>query len=225
MTHLVVGCPVYERAWIMPTWFEAVERLQESFTVELVFVYTPSSDGTGDLIATTGDMDRTIIEYVEGDHSIERRWGLSRYATMADMRNVMLAHVRNREPDLFLSLDSDIIVRRPADVRRLAGHVARGADAASPCVFLAPGLTNAFIRRGTGPPSRVTFYEGVHRGVFALAGAVAMGPAAYCVDYESDVFGEDFGWAKNAAGLSLVWDATMTWQHHMKKPVREGGGM
>ena len=74
----VIGCPVYERGWVLDRWFDALAGWVPHLNVEFVFVYTPGEDDTLEIInARTLELDVPVhlIHQTEGTHSVQRNWG------------------------------------------------------------------------------------------------------------------------------------------------------
>ena len=217
--RILVGCPVFERDWILDRWFDHLE----GWPVELdfVFAFTPGGDRTLDIIQSRAPMAHIILAE-EGDHSTERNWGQrSRVETLADMRNAIFGYVRAERPAFYFSLDSDVLVAPWEDSQRLFESL-RLFDAISPLAYLGSGdIANAFHWRG----DHVTRLDrkkryGVPQTVDVLAAAILMTPAAY--DYGSygyDMLGEDIYWAKTLRNgpVKLGFDSSVVFRHVMSR--------
>lgn len=219
---VLVGCPVFERDWVLGRWFDHLE----SWPLELgfVFAYTPGSDSTLDIIQSRAP-DATIIVVEDGDHSVERNWGKrSRLETLADMRNEILRTVRVLGPDFYLSLDSDVLVAPWEESHTLFNSVRRGGefDAISPLAYLGAGdVSNAFHWRG----DHLTRLDkakryGVPQPVGVLCAAILMNPAAYNTgSYSYDMLGEDIAWARSVrrGPVRLGFDSSVVFDHVMSQ--------
>lgn len=215
--RVLVGCPVYERAWILPRWFDHIEDALWGYDVEFVFALTPSRDGTDDLIRERGAAigPTRIFSFLDGTHSTERRWSdKGRIETMVAMRNKLLRDVRYREPDYYFSLDSDILI--PRDVTKLFEQT--DYDAVSPLAYLGSGsITNAFTNHRNGVRHRVKVYDALQTAD-VLCAAKVMSPLVYeQVNYSHHRMGEDIGWsdAAKAAGFKLGIDTSVRCKHVM----------
>lgn len=220
---LLVGCPVYDRAWVLNDWFDHVDAWADDVGgVSYVFALTPGTDRTAETIAQRAER-ATIIEVTEGDHSTDRAWNRpERVITMADTRNRLLKwarHLMRVQPGIeaFLSLDSDILLPEGQATRFIDNLQAK--DAVSPLVYLGPGhITNAFVLRA-----------GVYRRVkpcttpgsaSVLCAAVLMSRTVVMdesVAYGYDRRGEDFAWSAAAieAGYTLGYDFAVQAKHIM----------
>lgn len=220
---LAVGCPIYERAWILPTWLKHLEPWSEHVDLTLVFVYTPGTDATRDLIEEVDFAETSVVTMESGFHSTQRNWGNPRrIETLAMLRNRLLAQVTSLSPDLFLSLDSDILACSWDEFQTLIedlGHY----DAVAPLVMLSKHgtISNAFYDAPRRPRRRVkNFYDMVmpvdvicaaklmHRGLFS----------DMSVMYGVHVAGEDIFWSNSAVehGYSLALDPRVKMKHIME---------
>lgn len=219
--RLIVGCPLSHRGWIIRQWFEHVSDAcktagVESDEVRFIFI----GDTTADL--PMWDYVRLynseIIHVDEARGTDTRTWNWSRYETMSMLRNRLLTAVRDAEPDMFLSLDSDILLDHLA---LLDGMVLLNQHR-----YDAVGLGTYMTRKGTACPNHGIFTrEGQirrsdwrgHGLVDVIMAAKLMLPRAYKVDYAPSRLGEDIGWSKNAAdaALQLGWDGRNMSRHVM----------
>ena len=141
---LVVGCPVHERGWILPAWLEHLRDWKAD--IELVFVVTPGEDETVDIIDNITWAPVHTFEMLEGTHGTERDWGnKDRLDTLVACREALRREAAVLEPDLFFSVDSDILVQGGSLPKLL--YALADYDAVSPLVYLSDHgdkITNAF---------------------------------------------------------------------------------
>jgi hypothetical protein len=222
--NLIVGCPVSCREWILPTWFAHVERaaelagLQPTFT----FVCHPDDRSWSCLLEHAPTATMVTAPFRRGRD--ERRWNPERYLQMVDLRNQLLETVRAQQPDLFLSLDSDILLH-PDQLKLMVECLDR---------FDAVGGRCYMTSSGTRFPSwgRLTRHGNLQRtdaeGTFPVDVIMAcklMTPPAYAIDYVLDIQGEDIGWSRAAtqAGVRLGWDGRVIAKHvlapHLLTPL------
>lgn len=219
--NLLVGCPILHREWILEEWWAHLEAASTPVGIspQLVFAGDRAADP-----ATFEVIDRlpapvTIVETTEAKADDRRDWGLrkQRFGYMADVRNQLLGEVRRQAPDLFFSLDSDILIH-PDTIGSLIDaldHHEWGAVGAR-CYLFPKGTVHVsygmWVRNG-----------GIRRqdqanGLFpvdVIMAAKMMRPAAYHVDYAYHHHGEDCGWSKNCklAGVRLGWDGRTCSKH------------
>lgn len=115
MTDLIVGCPVYRRAWVLDQYFDALEA--QDFPAKTRFVFALSYDKDGrDPDGTAAVIERrcpdaTILEVPGAGYEDAERASDGRYAYLADVRNRLLRTVAHIDPRAFLSVDSDILLQ------------------------------------------------------------------------------------------------------------------
>jgi len=197
----------------------AVARVTKDF--EFVFL-AGQDDPTHDLIVSAAErlgVRTTIIGTGEDARADDRVWNHDRYEHMADLRNQLLTYVRSEEPDVFLSLDSDMLMH-PNQFESMIDNIG-DYDAIGGKAYLSPTGRNCptygIFKRGTkGGAFRREESEGVLK-VDVLMAIKAMRPSAYAIDYKAANLGEDIGWSLNAreAGLTFGWDGTFTTKHVM----------
>lgn len=217
----VVGCPVKNRAWILPRWREHVEAACEVAGVEptYLFVAGTSRDESLDLCV---EMGTTVVVDETPDDGIMRSWGSRRYDTMVYARNRLLQGVREKEADYFLSVDSDILLH-PEAIKFLL-ETSENANAVGGRVYLAlppnEKITNAAFFSSDNTLRRLdTTGVLVGNNVEVLMALKLMDRQAYSVDYAWDRHGEDIGWSRavKEAGLAMAWDGRATSLHVMEK--------
>jgi len=212
--NLIVGCPVSCREWILPTWFAHVHRAAETAGVEPSFTFVAHpADRSWECLLDHAP-DATIITAPFNRGNDERRWNPPRYEQMVILRNQLLHAVRDQSPDLFLSLDSDILLH-PDQLKLMIECLDR---------FDAVGGRCYMTSNGTRFPSwgRLSKHGNLQRtdaeGTFPVDVIMAiklMNPTAYAVDYTFDMQGEDIGWCRAAAwaGVRLGWDGRVIAKH------------
>lgn len=211
---LMVGCPVAHREWILPAWLNHVSAAADVAGLEPEIVLLCSrEDPSWDCVAERAP-GAMLLEAPFHRHRDAREWGPVRYQQMVELRNQVLAAVRQAGADLFLSLDSDILLH-PDHLKLMIEDLDR---------FDAVGGRCYMTSSGTRFPSwaRLSRSGGLQRtdsdGTFAVDVIMAcklMTPAAYRVDYRFDLQGEDIGWstACTEQGLRLGWEGRRVSKH------------
>ena len=219
--RLIVGCPIRNRHWILPTWRDhvlaAVAELERVTFDGFIFVAGRDDTRDVDLVRSWPETLR-VITVSEPPRPDVRDWtDLSRYAVMVSLRNLLLGAVRDADPDLFLSLDSDMLLAPGAlagmlevfdagDVAAVGGKahmIGGGEDRNMPSFANAHGAS--YVRGDTD--------QVIHPDV--IMGIKLMDRRAFNVDYRFDRHGEDIGWslAAHEAGLRFGWDGRTTSKH------------
>lgn len=222
MTPVIVGCPVRARAWIMPSWFDHVEAALAVAGVSASYAFVaPWGDETLPILQERTAGLAAVGLSDEPDAYVERQWHQrARIERMVSVRNQLLATVRARRPDVFLSVDSDVLLH-PMAIAELLEGLGR-FDAVGGGTFLTE-FGNQFPSCGW-----VLGCDGFRREAMLHQGTIpvgvimavkAMSPAAYAVDYEHNLQGEDIGWSVAAAraGVKLGWDNRHYSKHVMDR--------
>ena len=125
---------------------------------------------------------------------------------MVSLRNILLAKVREYQPDYFLSLDSDILLVNPNTIELLIAHINSGADAVNPLMFMTPvGTMYPSVMKWVGEPGGKAhrdqaFSLGDYFQSDVIMAAKMMSKEVYNnVDYCMHEQGEDLGWSGNCA--------------------------
>jgi hypothetical protein len=222
--HLLIGCPVAGRAWIMDTWFAHVEESLVCAGVddaEYVFL-ADQTDPTVEVIIDSCERPLHWVWHEEGENGrtwdLEggRTWNAKRYDYMVEIRNLLLAKVRSLQPDLFLSLDSDILLD-PKTIGLLMEDVGRFDAVGLKCYMTTTGkqFPSYAMLRGSA-----LFRKDIDYGpspVDVIMGGKLMTPKAYSVDYKFDSHGEDIGICRawKDAGVSMGFEGRVVNKHVM----------
>lgn len=121
MNHkVVIGCPIRNRAWILPEYLSALESIDYD-NKHFLFLENDSDDGTKDLLidfsnrlvnAVTFLHDFKVYGHVPNESRDE--YGHEGYGHLAKLRNKFLELFLMTDCDYLLSVDSDVIV--PPDI-------------------------------------------------------------------------------------------------------------
>jgi hypothetical protein len=122
--RLAIGCPIYNREWVIPRWWEALEAqaLPPGTEVEFHFAVSPSEDDTERLLLERCNGRLSLLNCADLPTFPNRHKGhnAERFATLATLRNRLVESVRRSDPDYFLSVDSDMILE-PNAVQEMLG--------------------------------------------------------------------------------------------------------
>lgn len=231
--RLILGAPVANRAWALPAWFDHLAA-QSRPPDGVVFVHSGHrGDETWEALrhgAALLGLDH--VRVVHDPAPAHERGDPARYATLARLRNRLLAEARLFEnPDVFVSLDSDVLLTDPSTLENLEGHLHAGADTASPVLWLASDHQpdseaynagwwattdtgsgdRAFYRR---PVAAIPWGETVQIDVPMAAVAMNRRVLDRC-RYRWHECGEDLGFAQDLdlIGARCVWDTTLVAKH------------
>lgn len=234
MPRLIVGCPIANRAWAVGHWVDCLAR-QTRRPDAFAFIHS----GDGDTMTA---MWRCLLAHrfdtVRVQHDARPahpRHDNARFATLAALRNQLLNLVQSMGADLFLSLDSDIMLEDPRTIERLCDLVDDGADIAQPVTFLHPlaprtwspaeqtcwAYNFGWLSGDTGPRARWTRpspndlpWGSVMRITVPMACWLGNRCAIDC-RYEPHESGEDIGYALSLrrAGVECVVDSGLYAPH------------
>lgn len=236
---LVVGCPVADRDWILPAWFAALQA-QTRQPDEYVFVLserqpTPVAD-TIRLIRWLSPVDVPALSYALDDSPYIPRYERNLhdpehvYGEFARRRNLLRRMVLKREPDIFLSLDSDILLDDPRTIERLVGMLDL-YPVAAPLVWLHPTghasecYNAAWWAAGDpGSPDRAwrrATHADAEKGPqlvdIPMAAVMMRGVVLEACSWYYHRQGEDLGFAQDLEqhGMQCAWDPSLTTLHVM----------
>lgn len=217
-SKLMVGCPFRDRGWIIDRWRDHVEAaFEHSPFTELEYVMAVSESDPD--VEKLPFVDHLIVSGESYEPYGDRKWNASRYEVMADLRNSVLKRVRLRQPDAFLSLDSDILI--PETLISDMAHLFELYDAIGGLTWLDHRDRNITNIANWSGQSFQRIRTPLSNGRCDILMAIKlMSPNAYIVDYEPHSHGEDLGWSLAAqnAGLQLGYCGTPS-KHVMRKEL------
>lgn len=227
----MVGCPVYDRDWILPRWRAHLEEWTQH-GVELSYVFVLSAvDGFSASWSWPGmeGWDKwgsgVFITWAEGAPG-HRNWQKrERLELMAVLRNRLKVRATqilcDLEADAFLSLDSDILVS-PWEESKVLFNDLQGKDAVSPLVYLGEREANAFSYPYPNKPARRLKSLDALQRADVLCAAILMSAKVLkdprtVYGYHSQ--GEDFFWSARAreCRYDLALDSRVKWKHVMRR--------
>ena len=143
MPHVCLLTPVKNRAWALPAYFECLLALdQGNNTLSLLFLDDASTDATPTLLeAFQADCAHrfasiTILKNDDafGDNTSSRDMaaGLRKYRHLAYLRNSLLLHAEDENPDYVFSMESDVLLFPDC----LTALIARQVPCVTPVLFL-----------------------------------------------------------------------------------------
>ena len=217
---LIIGCPLKDRAWILPSWFTALA--EQGIEHEVLVLLSPSSDDTEQILLDHGA--GIIYDDEEGRPLSEidsHGWGsLPTYEYMARVRNRLKNEAFDKGADYFLSLDSDILL--PAGgLASLLTFAETHQGVVSPAVNMATGTVAWNTMRWDGELGSPTRDRGELPGFEAdvIMAAMLIDRSAKDCDWRHHSAGEDIGFCINARnlGVKLWWYPPVRCNHIMWK--------
>lgn len=210
---ILIGLPVYKRAWILPKWLEYIER-QTVPLEDLGFIFElgPDDEETHNVLwewqaahPSVSAFDGLIREDINHETHMEngRHWKGYQYWRMVDLRNSLLDRAIALQPERFFSLDSDILLENPSTLEELYNRTATN-DAVSPLTYMDP--------RSIKHPSVMSWIGGwrakrlldnypigtMFKADIIMAAVMMSKPVYETVRYRWHKQGEDLGWSADA---------------------------
>lgn len=210
------------RAWVLPTWFEHIERAFHYLDVELIYAFAIGScDDDTELVIYEHAPNALVTFTSEAPiPDTATRWAQERFGEMAIARNALLGLVRAEDPDYFFSVDSDILLHERVIPNLIETYFAQPWAAVGGKLYMTPSGTHcpsyAFNKAAGGLAREDS--EGVFQVEIIMA-LKLIGADALQVDYGYSDKGEDVSWslACRDAGLKLGWDGRVANKHVMVK--------
>jgi len=223
----MAGCPVRNRAWVLPTYLTALTQMDyPAEAIEFCFVINNCQDETPVIL---GDFARSCpspVRLVEDNHSRPGGYKRGYYslARLADLRNRLLREFLDSTCTHLFSVDSDIILPAFALRQLLADKcpvvsalVCNGHELEDPALF------NVLNREADGSyrhirniPAGALFPVDCTGAACLIAREVI---EKYGVRYTSDKGAEDIGFCEEVRrmGLSIFCDSRVEGLHLMNE--------
>ncbi len=233
LPNIIIACPVYQRAWILPTWLDMIAKQDyPKENIGFIFELGPDDDETHEILWQF-QMDhpeyllfdgQILMTIAHSAHNAEgwREWSQERYYNMVTMRNNLLERATSLENhfDFYFSLDSDILLEDPQTLRKLVQHAEEEpeGDVFSPLMYMTPMDTNypSAMTWIDKPGHRATrnldlYYPGQRFRADIVMAAVFMRKEIFTTcRYQWHRQGEDLGFARSLSDAGYksyaTWD-------------------
>jgi glycosyltransferase involved in cell wall biosynthesis len=224
---LAIGCPVYNREWSLPRWFQCVFNQKVTLkNTDLVFAYTEGDDNTLDVINKYGQKFNSLTIIDCNDLPAFGNRDTDRYYSLVILRNRIFDVLRELQPDYFFSYDSDILL--PDET--LKALIKDKKDIVGPWIDLVPpnGIPNCvtLLPNGGGfrrlkPYSKNYPQEGLYEVSTVFAVSLMANPVFNTCTYMHHPGGEDYGFAINVinAGFKSYMNANYIGTHLYKRDI------
>ena len=210
--RLAIGCPIFEREWSLPRWFQCIfnQKVQTKNT-DLIFAYTEGKDNTLGIIEKYGDKFNSVNIIDCNDIPFYRERDANRFYSLVILRNRIIDVLREIQPDYYFSYDSDILI--PDNT--LKTLIKDKKDIVAPWVDLVlDGTPNCSSLEGEGGFRRRKPYElhypkqGLYKVDTVFAVFLMENKVFNNCTYAWHTGGEDFGWA-----LDVIEKGYESWMH------------
>ncbi len=230
---VVVGAPVAARDWALPKWFECLYS-QTRPPDEFVFVVKDvPGDRSKELLHELGPKPPKLSYAMDQTRYVPRmernQAGPSVYSDFAWRRNRLLQMVQKRNPDVFISIDTDMMLEDRTTIARLLVLLER-APVVAPLTYLHPWgerseCYNAGFWRGgeLGSPRRAwaratrEMATGIVPIDIPMAVVAMRRQVVETCKYAHHECGEDMGFAQDVDRLKYecLWDTDLKVHHAM----------
>lgn len=216
---ILIGLPVFKREWILPKWFEYIERQTVPLSdLGFIFELGPHDEETHGIlwdwqaahpeVAVFDGVVRANEVHKAHDQD-KRQWYGPDFGRMATFRNNLLQRARNYAPERYFSLDSDILITNNRTLEALYDVTREPGTTASPLCYMTPLNADApnmmsWVKEPGGRATRKLgdYPIGTTFEIDVSMAAVMMSPEVYNnVNYKPHFQGEDLGWSGEVARL------------------------
>ncbi len=209
---IAVGCPVRNRAWVLPEYLQALNDIKHD-ALQFLFLVNNSTDAT-EMVLHKWMSERSDGRYANIYRHDEMNpvghargeYGRDRYANLASVRNRFVDLFLTTEAQYLLSVDSDVIV--PPDI---ITHLLRLADART-IVGAAISNIQCCELDGKLPGNFMTHQNGVlvHPPEYPLSGSMAVDVTGACVLIPRAILAAGARYAAHPQGEDIPFCATAT---------------
>lgn len=244
MKKILIGCPIFDRAWLLPEWIKRIEAQDyPKDHIGFVFELGPDDDATHDIL-WQWQIDRPEYKifdaqiYMGVPHSTHpegcRTWNYEKFYNMVELRNNLLERATSLADqfDYYFSLDSDIFLEDPQTLNKLVALAEdKSRSVLSPLMYMSgyETLHPSAMTWSNGPGSLAERHlEQYPRGEIFKAdvvmAAVFMQKEVFTnVRYRFHVQGEDLGfaWALEEEGFDSYAAWSIYCPHIMHRVMLE----
>ena len=226
---IMIGCPVRNRAWILPRYLKSISRLEyPSEYLRYCFIINDCIDSTPNLLADFARQQpsqvNVLIQNLESLQSRSHLRGYYRFTHLAKLRNFLLTAFLESDCDYLFSVDSDILLPPYAlnrlledDCMIISALVCNGHELGDPGIYniLRHDRDGTWRHILNFPRDRV--FEVDCTGAAYLLKREVIG--RYGIRYSAAYGAEDIGFCQDAAykGLKIFCDGRVEGEHHMRE--------
>jgi cellulose synthase/poly-beta-1,6-N-acetylglucosamine synthase-like glycosyltransferase len=113
MIRVMIGCPVRDRAWVLPQYLDRLQKLDKSLAeVRYCFIINNCSDASPQILTEFARQVPERVDLIFKDYPDPGgfRRGEYNFSRLAELRNLLLQAFLESDCDYLFSLDSDILV-------------------------------------------------------------------------------------------------------------------
>lgn len=110
---IMIGCPVRNRAWILPEYLEHLENLDyPAQYIEYCFIINDCTDATPEVLTEFAHNHEGHTKLITINHKLKHnhKRGIYNMARLAELRNLLLINFLQSDCRYLFSVDSDILI-------------------------------------------------------------------------------------------------------------------
>lgn len=226
MLKVMIGCPVRDRAWVLPRYLDCLEKLNtNTFQPQYCFIINDCSDHSPRILAEFARRQPGIVRLIEKNHDSpgSHRRGQYNLSRLAELRNLLLKAFLESDCDYLFSLDSDILIPS-ASLTQLLRHdcdivsalVCNGHEIGDPGIYniLEQGIDGSYRHVRDFPRDRVFPVDCTGAAYLIKKAVIAAG-----IRYSSQRGGEDIAFceAARSRGFNIFCDGRVECLHLMRE--------
>ncbi|MDD3852220.1 MAG: glycosyltransferase [Syntrophomonadaceae bacterium] len=217
----MIGCPVRNRAWVLPYYLQAMNSLNyPREKLQYCFVLNNSTDHSQEILEGFARTNNTAIVICNQEKPKGVQRGYYSFAHLASLRNILLSQFLQSGADYLFSVDSDILVSAHSLSRLIANNcdivamlVCNGHQIGDPGIYnILRQVDDRYEYIRDFPRDRVFPVDCTGAAYLIKRGVIAGG-----VRYSTDGGGEDIGFCQQSRemGFQLYCDGTLEAAHIM----------
>lgn len=226
---VLIGCPVRNRAWILPDYLQSLENIDyPQDKLQFCFILNDSIDDTEAILHDFASRSYAPVQIIKtGGNLNGHRRGTYHFGQLAKLRNMLLERFYQSECEYLLSVDSDILAP-PNIIQQL---LSRNCQVVSALVCNGhhiddPSVYNIMRRTSQGSyqhikdfPRDTVFSVDITGAAYLIHRSVI---SIHQVRYTAQLGGEDIGFCEmaRAKGIPIFCDGSIECRHMMIEPGR-----
>ena len=226
MRKVMIGCPLRNRAWVLPRYLDCLEKLDKSqCQVQYNFIINDCNDHTPQILAEFARRQPGIVRIIEKNYDSPGgyRRGQYNFERLAQLRNLLLKAFLESDCNYLFSLDSDILVPAVTLTQLLADNcdlvsalVCNGYEIGDSGIYniLKRNSDGSYIHMRNFPRDRVFPVDCTGAAYLIKRAVIAAG-----VGYSGHRGGEDIAFCEDAAsrGFGIFCDGRVECSHLMQE--------
>ncbi len=229
MLKVMIGCPVRNRAWILPRYLDCLEKINtNTFLLQYCFIINDCSDHSLQILAEFACKQPGKVRLIDKNYDSPGgyRRGQYNFGRLAQLRNLLLEAFLKSDCDYLFSLDSDILVSAGTltqllvdDCDIVSALICNGHEIGDSSIYniLKRSSDGSYIHIRNFPRDRVFPVDCTGAAYLIKRTVIAAG-----VRYSGHRGGEDIAFCEAAAsrGFNIFCDGRVECLHLMREGER-----